>query len=87
MYASVHVYTFKLFFFIIAINLANCTEGNIRLYGNTQPREGILHVCRGGVWSTVCHQYWHIQDTNVACYELGYTAYGKLHCNLNFKCT
>ena len=65
------------FFTIIAVNTSsNCTEGDIRLYGSTQPNEGILHVCVDGVWSTVCHQYWYSQDTNVACYELGYTAYG-----------
>ena len=57
---------------------ANCTEGDIRLYGSAQPNEGMLHVCVDGVWSTVCHHYWDIRDTNVACYELGYTAYGKL---------
>ena len=67
---------------IAIINSANCTEGDIRLYGNTQPREGILHVCTGGVWSTVCHRYWDTGDTNVACHELGYTAYGKLYCKL-----
>ena len=51
----------------------NCTDGDVRLYGGTRPNNGILHVCSGGVWGTMCYNYWDRYDTNVVCYELGYT--------------
>ena len=55
----------------------NCTEGDIRLYGGSKPNEGILHMCTNGAWGSVCNNgYWSNNDANVACYELGYTAYG-----------
>ena len=55
----------------------NCTEGQIRLYGGSKPNEGILHMCTNGAWGTVClNSYWSNNDANVACRELGYSAYG-----------
>ena len=55
----------------------NCTEGDIRLYGGSKPNEGILHMCTNRAWGSVCNNgYWSNNDVNVACYELGYTAYG-----------
>ena len=57
----------------------NCTEGDIRLYGGSKPNEGILHICTNGAWGTVClNSYWSNNEANVACRELGYTAYGIL---------
>lgn len=55
----------------------NCTEGDIRLYGGSKPNDGILHICLNGAWVTVCKNYFSGMDMSVACYQLGYTAYGK----------
>ena len=34
-------------------------------------------MCTNGAWGTVCfNSYWNNNDANVACYELGFTAYG-----------
>ena len=57
----------------------NCTEGEISLYGGSKSNEGILHMCTNGAWGTVClNSYWSNINANVACYELGYSAYGML---------
>ena len=59
----------------------NCTEGDIRLYGGSKPNEGILHMCANGAWGTVClNSHWSNNDANVACRELGYSAYGLFNC-------
>ena len=64
----------------------NCTEGEIRLYGGSKPNEGILHICTNGAWGTIClNSYWDIGYTNMACYELGYTAYCKFNCLITYK--
>ena len=57
----------------------DCNEGEIRLYGGSIQNEGILHMCTNRAWGTVCLNYdWSNNDANVACHELGYTAYGIL---------
>ena len=34
-------------------------------------------MCTNGAWGTVClNSYWNNNDANVACHELGHSAYG-----------
>ena len=56
----------------------NCTTGEVRLFGGSNPNEGRLEVCINQVWGTVCSKYWHTADTKTACRELGYQELGKL---------
>ena len=56
----------------------NCTEGDVRLYGGSKPNEGILHFCWNRAWVTVCANSYHSgMGMSVACYQLGYSAYGE----------
>ncbi|XP_019858318.1 PREDICTED: deleted in malignant brain tumors 1 protein-like, partial [Amphimedon queenslandica] len=56
---------------------ANCTDGDIRLYGGSTPNQGVLHVCSNGIWGTVCsNNNWNNIETDVACFQLGYYSYG-----------
>ncbi|XP_019853225.1 PREDICTED: deleted in malignant brain tumors 1 protein [Amphimedon queenslandica] len=56
---------------------ANCTDGDIRLYGGSIPNQGILHVCSNGIWGTVCsNNNWNNIETDIACFQLGYYSYG-----------
>lgn len=56
----------------------NCTDGEVRLYGENLPNEGTLHVCQDRAWSTMCANHWSITDTNVVCKELGFSKYSEL---------
>ena len=50
---------------------APCTQGSIRLQGNTTT-SGLVEVCYINVWGTVCDDHdWGIIDAQVACRQLG----------------
>uniref|UniRef100_A0A1X7V0V9 SRCR domain-containing protein n=1 Tax=Amphimedon queenslandica TaxID=400682 RepID=A0A1X7V0V9_AMPQE len=58
-------------------SLANYVEGEFRLHGANTNNTGLLQVFTNGVWATICNNnyYWTIENTNVLCYQLGYTKY------------
>ena len=49
-----------------------CTDGDIRLVGGEDSGEGRLEYFFSGVWGTVCNDEWDLNDTIVACRQLGY---------------
>ena len=59
---------------------ANCTlEGTIRVSGGSNNRQGRVELCSGGLWGTVCHNYWDTSDAMVVCRQLGYSSVGMMH--------
>ncbi len=69
---------FLLVFTEVFFLLSDCKDGDIRLVGVSNPLEGRLEVCYDGVWGTVCHNHWNALDASVACFQLGYSASGKI---------
>ena len=60
---------------------ANCTDGEIRLFGGSSRLEGRVEMCANRAWGTVCGQStWSRseREANVVCRQLGYSAFGEL---------
>ena len=49
-----------------------CTEGMVRLGGGNTPYEGRLEMCKDNIWSTVCDDYFGVNEATVVCQQLGY---------------
>ena len=60
--------------------LVVCLNGDIRLQGGSNEREGRVEVCNNQAWGTVCDDFWDTVDAGVACFQMGYTRTGILHC-------
>ena len=56
---------------------ANCTNGDLRLRGSTNSRQGRVEMCYERQWGTVCDDFWGTNDAKVACRQLGFSSYGK----------
>ncbi len=48
-----------------------CEDGDIRLIGG-DARSGLVEVCSGNEWGTVCDDLWDNTDGTVACSQLGF---------------
>ena len=49
-----------------------CNQGDIRLIGGTDDREGRVEVCNQNQWGSVCDVSWDMSDANVACRQAGF---------------
>ncbi|XP_019849533.1 PREDICTED: deleted in malignant brain tumors 1 protein-like, partial [Amphimedon queenslandica] len=51
-----------------------CIDGSIRLAGGFNSLEGLVEICSGGAWGTVCDDRWDSTDAGVVCRQLGYAS-------------
>ncbi|XP_072013340.1 scavenger receptor cysteine-rich domain-containing protein DMBT1-like [Amphiura filiformis] len=55
-----------------AVNPSGPPEGTIRLVGGSTDKEGRLEIYYGGIWGTICDDYFDYDDGTVACKQLGF---------------
>ncbi len=67
--------------FLCAVVIPICGDGDIRLIGGDY-RSGLVEVCSGNEWGTVCDDLWGIDDGNVACRQLGFPGGRAFNCNI-----
>ena len=61
----------------MALVSEDCTiEGQLRLTGGENNQEGTVQMCLGGLWGTVCDDFWGLKDAQVVCRQLGYNTNG-----------
>ncbi len=56
-----------------------CTDGDIRLVGGTNPREGRVEVCYNEQYGTVCDLGFGTEEARVICGKLGFSRISESH--------
>ncbi|GLC72806.1 hypothetical protein PLESTF_001295100 [Pleodorina starrii] len=47
-------------------------SGAVRLVAGRSPAEGLVQLCKGGLWGTVCDDGWDDTDAAVVCRQVGF---------------
>ena len=70
---------FPFFFSFLAITTpyANCTDGQLRLVGGANIREGRVEICINNAWGTICDdELFGTQDAIVVCTQMEFSDRG-----------
>ena len=51
-------------------------EGDVRLLNGSSAQEGMVEICIGGIYGTICDDKWSDLDASVVCSQLGYSENG-----------
>ena len=69
--------------YTLSIGSSSCTNGDVRLIGGRDEREGRVEICYNRVWGTVCAYGWDEIDAHVVCTQLGYGTPGLINMHGN----
>ena len=58
--------------FLFHIAPSGCREGELRLVGGKNDKEGDVQLCQQGVWAYVHDYDWFSDEARVVCQELNY---------------
>lgn len=56
--------------------METCEDGEIRLKGGKDNKEGYVELCKDEEWGKVCKDEWDISHSKVVCTQLNYTVEG-----------
>ena len=54
-----------------------CSDGEVRITGDTSPTIGRIEVCINSTWGTICDESWDDRAASVVCRQLGHSPHGK----------
>lgn len=54
----------------------------MRLVNGKTSNEGVVEMCKEGIWNQICDEDWSSNDAEVVCRQLGYTSFCKLTLSL-----
>lgn len=58
------------------LELAVCSDGDLRLRGGISLLQGRVEICMGTVWGSICDSLWSDRDATVVCRQLGFSDQG-----------
>ena len=56
-----------------------CEDGDVRLYGGTDPSNGRVEFCRDRRWIAVCSDGWGLDEARFVCGLLDFDPEGIIH--------
>ena len=65
--------------FLLLGQVTECSDTDIRLAGgrvSVNETSGRVEICYGGIWGTVCNDYWDNREAAVVCRQLGRSSEG-----------
>ena len=78
MHAEIKFYSTFLTCIGCILIVSACQDGDVRLSGGSNYREGRVEVCRNQQWGAVCDDEWDEMDVTVVCRQLGFSDKGTL---------
>uniref|UniRef100_A0A1X7TYN8 SRCR domain-containing protein n=1 Tax=Amphimedon queenslandica TaxID=400682 RepID=A0A1X7TYN8_AMPQE len=54
--------------------VSNCTTGHVRLTSGQSQYVGLVEICYGGIWKSICPRGWDTREAQVVCRQLGFTS-------------
>ena len=62
----------------VYIDSPQCVDGDVRLAGGVNYREGRVEVCRNHQWGKVCDDEWDERESAIVCRQLGFSGGGNI---------